>query len=140
MSMLVDVNVLVAAHRADHPRHRGALATLDGAGREGFAMCAHTWNGFLRLVTHPQVFADPTPLPTALAAVAAWRGRPRSETLTDTPASWETFTRLCRQHQAGGNAMYDLHLAALAIAHGCALLSGDQGFARIHGLRWIDPG
>lgn len=140
MSLLVDVNVLVAAHRADHPQHARALATLDGIGRDGFALCAHTWNGFLRLVTHPKVFPDPTPLPTALAAVAAWRDRPRSAVLADTPTSWEAFARLCRQHQATGNALYDLHLAALAIAYDCALLSSDQGFARVSGLRWIDPG
>ena len=139
MSILVDVNVLVAAHRADHPLHAQALGSLDGMGRDGIALCAHTWNGFLRLVTHPQVFANPTPLPVALAAVAAWRDRPRSEVLTDTPTSWDVFARLCRQHQATGNAMYDLHLAALAIAHDCALLSHDQGFSRIAGLRWLKP-
>lgn len=136
--MLVDVNVLVAAHRADHPRHHAALATLDGPCRDGFAWCAHTWNGFLRLVTHPQIFRDPTPLATALATIDTWRRRPRSECLADTAASWDVFARLCRQHQASGNAFYDLHLAALAIAHGYPLLSSDQGFARLAELRWID--
>jgi len=57
----------------------------------------------------------------------------KSEVLVDTPASWAAFTQLFRQHQANGNAVYDLHLAALAIAHGCSLLSSDQGFARVAG-------
>ncbi|HAT11894.1 MAG TPA: VapC toxin family PIN domain ribonuclease [Planctomycetes bacterium] len=134
--MLVDVNVLVAAHRADHPGHAAALACLDGPARRGFALCAHTWNGFLRLVTHPGVFATPTPMPIALSALVAWRTRPDSEVLADTDAAWQIFERLCREQSARGNAVYDLHLAALAIAHDRVLLSTDNGFARIAGLRW----
>lgn len=140
MSALIDVNVLVAAHRADHPGHERALAALDGPYRDGFALCAHTWNGFLRLVTHAQVFTRPTPLALALAAIEGWRSRPRCEVLVDTAASWRTFAGLCRQHAATGNQVYDLHLAALAIAHDRALLSSDQGFSRIAGLRWLSAG
>ena len=139
MSALVDVNVLVAAHRLDHPAHARCLACLDGAYRDGFALTAHAWNGFIRLVTHAQVFAKPTPLDVALAAVDGWRRRPRSEVLVDTAASWQTFTRLCRQHRASGNAVYDLHLAALALAHDRPLLSSDTGFGAIAGLRYLQP-
>jgi toxin-antitoxin system PIN domain toxin len=139
MSVLMDVNVLVAAHRVDHPAHARALMAVDGASRNGFALCAHTWNGFLRLVTHPQIFACPTPMAVALATVAGWRSRTRSEVLADTPASWAIFERLCQARQVEGNAVYDLHLAALAMAHDLVLLSSDQGFARIPGLRWAAP-
>lgn len=139
MTVLADVNVLVAAHRRDHPAHERSLAVLDGRCRDGFALCAHTWNGFVRLVTHSAIFTAPTPTDLALATVAAWRDRPRSEVLHDTGDSWTIYARLCRQHQAQGNAVYDLHLAALAISHGCTLISSDRGFARIAGLDWAAP-
>jgi toxin-antitoxin system PIN domain toxin len=136
VSALVDVNVLVAAHRADHPHHVVCRDVLDGDLRGGFAWCAHTRNGFLRLVTHPGIFASPTPIAVALAAWAAWSTRGRSEALPDTRDSDAAFADLCRRQSAAGNAVYDLHLAALAMTHDRDLISLDGGFARIHGLRW----
>jgi len=137
--LLPDVNILVAAHRGDHPMHERCRAVLDGPGRAGFAGCAHIWNGFLRLVTHPKVFAAPTPLELALATVSAWRQRLDFRSLPDTPAVWETFATLCRRRHAQGNAVYDLHLAALAMAHGAVLVSSDPGFAQLDGLAWRAP-
>ncbi len=137
---LIDVNVLVAAHRADHPRHEVCREGLDGPYRQGFAWCAHTRNGFLRLVTHPGVFPSPTPLGIALEAVESWLRRPRAELFHDTKTSWQTFRELCHGQQTSGYAFYDLHLASLALAHGRELVSDDQGFSRIPGLRWRKPG
>ena len=136
MMLFPDVNVLVAAHRSDHPGHAAALALLDGAGGSGFALCAHTWNGFLRLVTHPTVFKRPTRMAIALATVAEWRQRPDSRVLQDTPRSWQVFDKLCVDLGAEANGVYDLHLAALAISHRCRLVSSDQDFARVPGLEW----
>jgi predicted nucleic acid-binding protein len=59
--------------------------------------------------------------------------------LSDSAASWEAFSRLCRQQRASGNAVYDLHLAALAIADDRLLISSDAGFGAIPGLRWQQP-
>jgi len=139
VTALIDVNVLVAAHRRDHAQHPRARDLLDGRYRDGFALCAHTINGFLRLATHPSVFAKPTPVAVALATVESWRRRPRSEVLGDTDASWSAFARLCSAANATGNAVYDLHLAALALAHDRCLLSADAGFGHIAGLRWERP-
>jgi toxin-antitoxin system PIN domain toxin len=135
VTALVDVNILVAAHRADHPHHGRCRELLDGPLRRGFAWCAHTRHGFLRLVTHPSVFAPPTPMPVALAAWDAWTGRPAAERLPDTSRSDTRFAELCRDLGAAGNAVYDLHLAALALVHDRELASLDAGFARIPGLR-----
>jgi uncharacterized protein len=139
MYILPDVNILVAAHRLDHPAHQATMAALDDEGHRGFALCPHLWNGFIRLVTHPSIFTPPTPLAVALDTVREWRQRPTTRILADTPASWDLFEKLCRLHRAQGNAVYDLHLAALAMSHRCVLVSSDQGFARIDGLRWKTP-
>ncbi len=138
-SLLLDVNVLVAAHRGDHPAHLRALALVDGEAGEGFAWCAHVANGFLRLVTRPGVFSNPTPPELALAALDRWRARPRCLVLPDTPAVWACFQDLCRRERTTGNAVYDLHLAALALVHRCTLVSSDRGFARIPALTWREP-
>ncbi len=137
--MLLDVNILVAAHREDHALHELALAVVDGPCADGMALCAHTWNGFLRLVTHAALWRTPTPTAVALEAVSRWRSRPNTRVLGDTRASWEHFDRLCRQHGARGNGFYDLHLASLAMGHDQVLVSDDRGFDRITGLRWRPP-
>ena len=60
-----DVNVLVAAFRADHPHHRSALDWLNQAraaceaGRAPLRVLPMVLCGFLRLVTNPKVFAQP---------------------------------------------------------------------------------
>jgi predicted nucleic acid-binding protein len=80
--MTPDVNVLVAASRSDHPHHPVANRWLE----ESLAACAlgqrlavlpMEATGFLRLVTHPRVFVEPTPLQAAqdfLAALLPLRG------------------------------------------------------------------
>ena len=41
--------------------------------------------------------------------------------------------------QAVANLVTDAHLAALAVEHGCELISTDSDFSRFHGIRWRNP-
>jgi predicted nucleic acid-binding protein len=41
--------------------------------------------------------------------------------------------------QAIANLVTDAHLAALAIEHGCELISTDSDFARFPKLKWKNP-
>ena len=137
--LLLDVNILLAAHRREHVLHAQARQVVDVAAADGFALCAHTRNGFLRLATHP-VMRDPTPIGLALDTVPGWLERPATRRLSENdPKVWEAFDRLCRTHAAQANAVYDLHLASLAIAHRCILVSDDRGFDRIGEVRWKPP-
>ena len=67
--MTPDVNVLVAASRADHVHHVKAQQWLHSAlenARSGTALglLGTVLASYLRLVTHPKVFAQPTPVAT----------------------------------------------------------------------------
>lgn len=66
--MTPDVNVLVAASRADHPHHATARDWLESvlADRGRLTLLPTVTASFLRLVTHPKVFVEPTPLDAAL--------------------------------------------------------------------------
>ena len=66
--VLADVNVLVYAHRQDSPRHREYLGWLNRvlSSDAAFGISDLVLSGFLRVVTHPRVFRDPTPLDHAL--------------------------------------------------------------------------
>jgi len=74
--MTPDVNVLVAASRADHPHHAVArgwlLAALQAAGAgAAFALMPMVLASFLRLVTSPKIFYQITPIEEAVAFVDA---------------------------------------------------------------------
>ena len=59
--LLMDVNVLVYAHRAevpDHGRYRRWVEDLAN-GDEAFGLSETVLCGFLRIVTHPKVFTKP---------------------------------------------------------------------------------
>lgn len=59
--VLADVNVLVYAHRQDAPRHHEYLGWLNQVLRSeaAFGLSDLVMSGFLRVVTHPRVFAIP---------------------------------------------------------------------------------
>ena len=69
--ILVDVNVLVYAHRpdaVDHAKYRRWLEdALDSGLMCGLSDVALT--GVVRIVTHPRIFLDATPLEIALGYV-----------------------------------------------------------------------
>lgn len=139
--LCVDVNVLVYAHRPESPRHDGYRSWLEEARRgvEPLGIPGMVQSGFVRVVTHPRVFKEPTPLDTALEFVEAVRGSPATVPIAPGERHWGIFTDLCRQLDARGNRVPDAFLAAMAIEQGATFVSADRGFAGYPGLRWIDP-
>ena len=139
--LCVDVNVLVYAHRPESPRHDGYRSWLEEARRgvEPLGIPGMVQSGFVRVVTHPRVFKEPTPLDTALEFVEAVRGSPATVPIAPGERHWGIFTDLCRQLDARGNRVPDAFLAAMAIEQGATFVSADRGFAGFPGLRWIDP-
>ena len=142
---LLDVNILVQAHREDAGHHEAITGWLTVALGEapGLAVSELVLSGVVRVVTHPRVFREPTPAGRAIEFVEDFRARRRVRVLAPGPDHWEIFVRLCRDGQARGNLVADAYHAALAIEHGCEWVTLDRGFARFPGLRWsspLDPG
>jgi uncharacterized protein len=96
-------------------------------------------SGFLRVVTHPRVFRDPTPLDTALAFVSEVRDHPNCVSISPGERHWGIFTRLCRTAGVRGSLVPDAYLAALAIESGAEWVTADRDYARFPGLRWRHP-
>jgi toxin-antitoxin system PIN domain toxin len=137
----VDVNVLINAHREEAAHHERYRDWLDDArrGSEPLGLAPIVLSGFLRVVTHPRVFKEPTPLGSALAFVEGLRASPASMIVVPGPRHWAVFTDLCERVHAVGNDVPDAFLAALTIEHGATWISADRGFARFPGLRWQHP-
>jgi len=139
--IIPDVNVLVGAFRADAPDHGRLRAWLEGAvvGVEDLGLTDAVLTGTVRVLTHPRVFAKPTPLARALEQVATLRAADGVVRAAPTPRHWEVFEQLCRAADARGNLVADAAHAAVAIEHGALWVTLDRDFARFPGLRWAPP-
>jgi len=137
----VDVNILVYAHRPESPNHEGHRAWLEAArhGIEPLGIPPVVASGFLRIVTHPRVFNDPSPLAVALDFIDSLHSSPTVIPMSPGDRHWAIFTEMCRRLDAIGNTIPDLFLAAMAIEQGATWVSADRGFAGVPGLRWIHP-
>jgi uncharacterized protein len=139
--ILLDVNVLVYAHREDavnHQAYRDWLkARLDSSEPCGLSDLA--LSGCLRVITHPKVFMPPTPLGNALRYVNQLRYHPNVRLVSPGNTHWKIFTNLCQSIEAKGNLIPDAYHAALAIESGCEWITTDRGFARFPRLRWRHP-
>ena len=96
-------------------------------------------SGFLRVVTHPRVFANPTPMDRALEFAEALRSVPNRVQVEPGERHWEIFTRLCGDAGVRGNLVPDTWFAALAIESGSEWITTDRDYARFPGLRWRHP-
>lgn len=136
---LPDVNVLIYAHRedaAEHHRYAAWLRALAEAD-EPFAVAEVVLASFLRIVTNGKIFDPPTPMELAIAFCQHLIEWPRAVFVTPSRRHWDLFVGLCTDIQ--GPRVADAYLAALAIEHGCELVTTDSDFARFKGLRWRHP-
>ncbi len=137
----VDVNILVYAHRSEATDHDRYRAWLDAArsSEEPLGVSSLVLSDFLRVVTHPRIFRDPTPLDIAMDFAETVRAAPSALTVVPGARHWAIFARLCRSAEVKGNLVPDAYLAAMAIERGAIWYSADRGFARFQGLRWRHP-
>ena len=139
--LLLDVNVLVYAHREDAPNHKAYRRWLEDVvnSEQAYGLSDLVLSGFLRVVTHPRVFNPPSPMDLALEFLEPLRSRANSLQVRPGERHWEIFSRLCREAGARGNLVPDAFLAALAIESGCEWITTDRDYARFYGLKWRHP-
>ncbi len=138
---LCDVNVLIYAHREESLHHKDYASFLRkiAEGDSAFGLSEAILSGFVRVVTNPKVFTEPTPTEMALEFCNELRVRPQAVVFRPGPQNWSIFQRLCQSIPATGKLVADAWHAALAIEHGCHWISTDGDFARFEGLSWSHP-
>jgi toxin-antitoxin system PIN domain toxin len=138
----VDTNVLVHGHRRDSPWHAAARATIAGLA-EGSAAWAIPWpclHEFLAVVTHPRIWAPPTPAAAALDQVEAWRESPSLVLLHEGETYWGRLRELVTAGRIDGPRIHDARVAALCLEHGVReLWTADRDFSRFAALRTRNP-
>ncbi len=140
--LLPDVNVLIYAHVEDsvpdHAEYAGWLTRL-ASGPEPFALSILVLSGFIRVVTNPRILGSPSTLDQSFAFVASLVERPNARIVGPGPDHLAILERLCRESGATGKLVADAQHAAVAIEHGCTIVSVDSDFSRFPGLRWRHP-
>lgn len=138
----VDVNVLVDAHRKDQPGHEVVKSWLDAArrGREPLGVPSIAASGFIRIVTHPRIFREPTTTSIAVDFVERLLRSPAAQTMVPADRHLGIFSSYCRELALKGNDIPDAYLAALAVEQGATFVTGDRGFRRFRDLRVLRPG
>ena len=99
--------------------------------------CVHE---FIAIVTHPRIFAPPTPLARALEQVDAWMESPSLSLLAEGPGYWTSLRAYLRGGRVSGPRVHDARVAALCAHHGVTeLWSADRDFSRFPGVRAHNP-
>ena len=139
--ILIDTNLLLYAHNTIDPKHAAARRWLESvlSRPEPLALCWASVLGFLRIATHPTIFAQPKSTTEASLIVSEWLARPNVSILEPTSQHWTILKELLESAQVRGPLVTDAHLAALSIEHGATLCTTDRDFTRFPGLKWMNP-
>jgi uncharacterized protein len=133
--MTPDVNVLVAASRTDHPHHAVARSWLEQAVSDAgqgatLRLQPMVIASFLRLVTDPKIFIQPTPIASALEFIDALLGAPGIQQ-PSLGSEWPLLHELCADKNLAANDLPDAWLAAAVLQQGEHLVTFDADFKRL---------
>jgi hypothetical protein len=140
--MLLDVNVVLALHRGDHPEHDVVRAWFDQivGQADRFTVPSTVWASVVRLATHRRVFEAPSPVVEVFRFARAVVELPNHVHLASGPQHLERFEDLCRAGDATGDLVPDAQLAALAVDQGASIVTFDRDFLRFEDLDVVRPG
>ena len=142
MSYSVDVNVLLYASDTSSPKHVEAIRFLKQLASDPDLFCIAwpTLIAFLRIATHPRIFAEPLSPDDALGNVESLLSLPRVRLLSEGEGFLEVYREVTARFPVRGNLVPDAHLAALLRQHGVRrLYTVDRDFRKFDFLEVADP-
>jgi hypothetical protein len=139
--ILWDVNVLVYAFRFDSPHYERSRADIMAAFDSGetYIFDPGIAASFLRLVTNPRVFSQPSGIGEAWDFVDSLAERTTALHAEIDSMTFGIFKSLSLAFGSTGNAIPDALIAAIAIRHDATLHTMDAGFAKYRGLKIKTP-
>lgn len=96
--------------------------------------------GYLRMATHPAIFAKPLSAREAMSNVEALLGRPHMRVLGEEEGFWNLYSEVATSLLPRGNLVPDVHVAVLMLQHGVdTIYTHDRDFRKFDFLRVLDP-
>ena len=142
MSAAIDVNVLLFASDSASPLHQRAAEFLAerATGPDILYLAWSTVISYLRISTHPAIFANPLQPDEAARNAETLLRLPHVRTLAEDDGFWELYREVTRTMPTRGNDVPDAHLATLLRQHGVATLyTNDRDFRKFDFLNVRDP-
>jgi hypothetical protein len=142
MSFAVDANLLLYASDTDSPWHAAAVRRLDelALGPEIVHLFWPTVMAYLRIATHPSVFARPLSHADARTNIQALLDLPHVQTTGESNAFWGRFAEVADDVSPTGNLVPDAHLVALMLENGVrTILTRDRDYRKFRGITARDP-
>lgn len=136
-----DVNLLVYAYDETNPQHEKARQwwenVLSGAEPVGIPWVVVL--GFTRILTHPQICANPLAADEVRRVVSEWMGLPHVRVIQLSNQALELFFDLLEEAGMGGNLATDALIALHSREHSATIHSNDRDFDRFPGIKWFNP-
>jgi toxin-antitoxin system PIN domain toxin len=121
---LLDINVLIALLDSDHVEHERARAWIDMEVGSGWASCAITQNGFVRVISQPRY---PSPVsPTEAIDLLDQACTEPHQVFWPCDTSLLDARSIDRTHVHGPRQVTDAYLLALATHHGGRFVTFDR--------------
>ena len=142
MSYSVDVNVLLYASDTSSPKHAEVIRFLKQRASDPdlFCLAWSTLIAYLRIATHPRIFARPLSPDDALGNVESLLSLPHVRMLSEGEGFLESYRGVTAHFPVRGNLVPDAHLAALLRQHGVGkLYTVDRDFRKFDFLDVADP-
>lgn len=142
MSFTFDANVLLYASDETSEYHVRARDFLDSvaAADELVYLFWPTAMAYLRIATHPAVFARPLAPAEAAANIDQLIDLPYVQTVGEQDRFWPSFLRTAREADARGNLVPDAHLVALMVENGVRTIwTHDRDYRRFSEIETQDP-
>ncbi len=142
MSETLDANLLLYASDETSPFHARALTFLEqlARGRSLVYLFWPTVMAYVRIATHPSIFARPLSLTAALTNVEGLLTLPNVQTDGEGDVFWQVYREIAERATVTGNLVPDAHLVALMQENGVRTLwTNDRDFRRFDGIMVRDP-
>jgi toxin-antitoxin system PIN domain toxin len=122
---LLDINVLIALLDTDHASHDAAINWFAKHAREGWASCAITQNGCIRIMSNPG-YPNSLPVQAVIEHLAGACRQNIHEFWSDEISLLDSeVVDMTRIH--GPRQLTDIYLLALAVQHEGRLVTFDTG-------------
>lgn len=142
MSSTIDANLLLYASDTSSTYHRPARAHLEGLAK-GPEIVYLFWPvvmAYLRIATHPSIFANPLEPATARSNVANLLRLRHVRCPGEQNEFWAVFEDTVAGDVVRGNLVPDAHIAALMRQHGVQTIwTADRDFRRFTGITPRNP-
>lgn len=142
MSFAIDANLLLYASDEASPFHERASRLLDeiAIGPELAYLFWPTAMAYLRIATHPAIFARPLSHADARSNLETLLALPHVQAVGETDAFWRRFTEVADDVRPTGNLVPDAHIVALMLEHGVRTIwTRDRDYRAFSGIRVRDP-